>query len=111
MNINPTMNLNFSGKIQYKKIKKLTRFNVPGKEKGTMVVTDIIETGKNEKLTNLTYKIVQKDDKVLEQRSFQNKKGFSAERICAICEEIQKRVKEGFDFLDELLKAQIKGGN
>jgi len=109
MNINPTTNLNFSGRMNHRNLKKLTTFRVPGKN-GTTVVTDIIETGKNEKLTNLEYKVMQKGE-VIESRIYQNKKGFNPERICTICEEIQKRIKEGFDFLDELLKAQIKGGN
>ncbi len=109
MNINPAMNLNFQGRVNSKSLKKLTTFRVPGKN-GTTVVTDIIETGANEKLTNLEYRIMQKGE-TLERKTFQNKKGFNPERICGICEEIQKKVKEGFDFLDELLKAQIKGGN
>lgn len=107
MNINPIMNLNFQGKANPKTLKKITTFRVPGKD-GTTVITDIVETGINEKLTNLEYKVMQKG-KVLEKHAYQNKKGFNPERICSICEEIQQRIKEGFDFLDELLKAQIKG--
>ena len=107
MNINPTMNFNFQSKVNTKLLKKATTFKVPGKD-GTTVVTDIIETGKNEKLTKLKYSIIEKGE-ILEQKVYQNKKGFNSERICRICEEIQKKVKEGFDFLDELLKAQIKG--
>ena len=59
MNINPTMNLNFSSRAYANNIKKLTTFRVPGKD-GTTVVTDIIETGVSEKLTNLEYKVMQK---------------------------------------------------
>ena len=107
MNINPTLNINFQGKVSSKSLKKMTTFRVPGKD-NTTVLTDIVETGISEKLTNLEYKIIQKG-KVLERRMYQNKKGFKPERLCAICEDIQQKVKEGYDFLDELLKAQIKG--
>ena len=109
MNISPTMNLNLSSRAYANNIKKLTTFRVPGND-GTTVVTNIIETGVSEKLTNLEYKVMQKGE-VLERRAYQNKKGFTPERLCGICEEIQNKIKEGFDFLDELLKAQIKGGN
>ena len=108
MNVNSTMNLGFEGR-NAGALRKMTTFRVPGRD-GSTVVTDIIETGISEKLTNLEYRVMQKG-KTLEQKAFQNKKGFNPERICSICEEIQTKVKEGFDFLDELLKAQIKGGN
>ena len=106
MNINPTTNFNFQARMSSKNLKKATTFRVPGKD-GTTVVTDIIETGINEKLTKLEYSVVEKG-KILENKVYQNKKGFNPERICSICEEIQQKVKEGFDFLDELLKAQIR---
>lgn len=104
MNINPTMNFSFGSANT---IKKLTTFKVPGVN-NTTIVADIVETGVKEKLTNLEYKVMQKG-KVIEKKVFQNKKGFPAERLCMICDQIQTKVKEGFDFLDELIKAQFSG--
>ncbi len=105
MNINPTTNLNFNAKAKAEIIKRATRFRVPGKN-GTTVIADIVDIPSKTIITNLEYKIMKKG-KVLEEKAFQNKKGFKDERLCIICENIQKKVKEGFDFLDELFRAQI----
>ena len=109
MNINQISNTHFRGTVNPKALQRVTTFRVPGKD-GTTVVTNMIENSANEKLVNLKYTIMHKG-KAIEERVFQNKKGFTAERLCNICENIQKKVQEGFDFLDELLKAQVKGGN
>ncbi len=107
MNIDSISDLNFKAKTEV--LKRVTTFRVPGKN-GTTILTDVFDKGARRDVTGLNYKILSKG-KVLEEKSFQNKKGFKDERLCCICERIQTKVKEGFDFLDELLKAQFKGGN
>ena len=109
MNFNPTTNLNFNAKTGI--VKKVTRFRVPGKN-GTTIVTDIVEipSRMTRDITKVSYREMRKG-KVLEEKTFQNKKGFPDERLGAICDKIQEKVREGFNFLDELIKAQLKGGN
>lgn len=107
MNINSISNLNFEAKAEV--IKRVTTFRVPGKN-GTTILTDVFDKGVGRNVTGLNYRILSKG-KVLEEKAFQNKKGFKDERLCCICEKIQTKVKEGIDFLDELFKAQLKGGN
>ena len=106
MNINPTMNLNFNARApKTEALKKtVTRFRVPGRNE-TTIVADLTTT--KDKYTNLEYKIMKKG-KVLEEKAYQNKKGFSIERLAQICEKTQEKVREGFDFLEELIKAQFK---
>ena len=106
MNLNTTMNLNFNGKA--KVLERATKFRVPGVD-NTTIVADVFDKGST-KITGLKYQVMKKG-KVLEEKAFQNKKGFKDERLCCICEKIQTKVKEGIDFLDELFKAQLKGGN
>ena len=106
MNINQTMNLNFNArapKVETLK-KSVTRFRVPGKN-DTTIVADLTEF--KDKYTNLEYRIMKKG-KVLEEKAYQNKKGFPTERLACICENIQTKVREGFDFLEELIHAQFK---
>lgn len=103
MNISQSNNLQFGNKTA---VRKLTTFRIPGKN-NTTVVTDIVEIGKD-KLTQLEYKVM-KRGKVLEKETFQNKSGFKDERILRICEKVQTKLKEGYDFLQELLSAQFKG--
>ena len=105
MNINQISTLNFNARIP--KTRNFM-FRVPGKDGTTLVtsVTEIPTRTKND-ITNINYKIMQKG-KVIEEKTYQNKKGFNDERLGAICEKIQQKVKEGFDFLSELLSAQFK---
>ena len=107
MNINQTSSLNFNAKSNV--IKRATTFRVPGKN-GKTVLTDVFDKGVDRNITGLSYKIMSKG-KVLEEKAYQNKTGFKPERLCRICEDIQTKVKEGISFLDELFKAQLKGGN
>lgn len=95
------MSLTFNGGIP-----KTTKFYVPAK-KGTL---KCFVTGNIDKTTGIKYDWLEKG-KVIESREFKNKKGFSDERIAVICEKIQTKVREGFDFMNELFNAQIKGGN
>ncbi len=105
MNINKTENLNFNAKLpKPEALKKVTRFRVPGIN-DTTIVADITEF-KN-KYTELDYRVMSKG-KELERKLYHNKKGFPTERLACICEKIQTKVREGFDFLEELIDAQFK---
>ena len=103
MDMNLTMNLNFNSKKTI--MERATKFRVPGID-NTTIVTDVFEKGSG-KITGLTYRIMKKG-KVLEEKAYHNKKGFKPERLGKISMDIQKRVKEGFDFLTELFEAQFK---
>ena len=105
MNINQISTVNFNGKLP--RTRNFT-FRVPGKN-DTTLVTDVIEIPERVRkdITNITYKVMKKG-KVLEEKIYQNKKGFEEERLGSICEKIQLKVKEGFDFLEELIMAQFK---
>lgn len=102
MNINSISTQSFEGKVP-----KITKFYVPGKDNTTLrckTVGDIVD------MTKIDYDILKKGE-VLESKSYHNKKGFSCERFAQICGQIQKKVHESFDFLEELLEAQRTGGN
>ena len=103
MNINQIMNLNFNARSAKPVVTKITRFRVPGKN-GTTIVSDLTEV--NNKYTKLEYSVM-KNGKELEKRCYQNKKGFPVERFCCICDKLQTKVREGFDFLNELFEAQL----
>ncbi len=83
-------------------------FRVPGKNGTTLVSKVKIGTpkrrGSDENIINISCDVMSKG-KVCENLSFQNKKGFDPERLACICEKLQERVQEGFDYLDELFKA------
>ena len=106
MNINQLTNLSFNARIPRT---RTFSFRVPGKNDTTIIanVTEIPERLKRD-ITNITCETVEKG-KVLEKRVFNNKKGFDEERLGVICEKIQQKVKEGYDFLEELFMAQFKG--
>jgi hypothetical protein len=103
MNINKTMNLNFNAKTIDPKLIKITTFSVPGKN-GSKIVTSLTETDK--KYTNLEYYITKKGE-ILEEKAYQNKKGFPSKRLYNICENIQTKVRKGYDFLEELIRSQF----
>lgn len=105
MNINQTTNLNFNAAPKTEVMKKtVTRFRVPGKN-NTTIVADL--TVFKDKCTNLEYRVMKKG-KVLEEKAYQNKRGFPTNRLFNICDRIQTKVREGFDFLVELIDAQFK---
>jgi hypothetical protein len=89
-------------------ISKVTEFVVPGKNK-TRVLASVVERG--DKLTEIKYKVMEKTKNVVkEEKTFTSKKGFSNFRLCRICDKVQRRIKEGYDFLMELAQAQIHKG-
>ena len=104
MNINQCSNLNFNAKMSTRTF----TFRVPGKD-GTTVLTDVVEIPQRLKkdIINISYKVIKKG-KVLEEKSYQNKKGFEDERFGSICEKIQQKVKEGYEFIGEFFSAQYK---
>ena len=104
MNINQTTKLNFTARAPKFNTTITTTFSVPGKN-GSKVVANLTET--NKKYTNLGYCIT-KNGKILEEKAYQNKKGFPTERLYKIGENIQTKVRKGYDFLEELIRAQFK---
>ena len=110
MNINQST-LNFQAKtINVDPVKRIISFEVPGKNK-TRILTNITEI-KN-KYTNLEYQVLKKNNEI-EKKVYHNKRGFDYYRLESICNNIQNKVREGVDFLEELIEAQwlaIKKGN
>ena len=99
------MNISFTSKIPTAKV---TEFVVPGKNK-TRVLSRVVE--KDDKLTEIGYKILGKTkNKIQEEKIFTSKTGFSNFRLNIICGRIQRRLKDGYDFLMELAQAQINKG-
>ena len=99
------INLSFTSKIPTAKV---TEFVVPGRNK-TRVLSRVVEEG--DKLVEIEYKVLGKTkDKVQEEKKYTSKKGFSNFRLCIICDRLQKKFKEGHDFLMELAQAQIQKG-
>lgn len=98
-------NLSFTSRIPTTKV---TEFVVPGKNK-TRVLSRVVECGDN--LTEIEYKVLGKTkNKVQEEKKFTSKNGFSNFRLNIICGRIQRKLKEGHDFLMELAQAQINKG-
>ena len=99
------MNLSFTSKIPTVKV---TEFVVPGKNK-TKVLSRVIEEG--DKLIEIEYKVLGRTKQdVQEEKKYTSKKGFSNLRLFIILEKMQKKLKDGYDFLMELALAQINKG-
>ena len=65
----------------------------------------------NDKLTEIGYKVLRKTkNRVQEEKIFTSKNGFSNFRFNIICGRIQRKLKDGYDFLMELAQAQINKG-
>ena len=97
------MNLSFTSKIPTAKV---TEFVVPGRNR-TRVLSRVVEDGG--KLIEIEYKVLgrAKQD-VQEEKKYTSKKGFSNFRLNIISDRLQKKFKEGYDFLMELAQAQIQ---
>jgi len=105
MNINPTAGIGFkSSTVASTAAKRVTKIFVPAKE-GTLRC----EIGGNleQKITVIKYDVL-KEGKVIETKAYQDKNGIPEEKFKEIYENIQQRIKDGFVFLDELIKAQSK---
>ena len=99
------MNISFTSNAS---ISKVTEFVIPGKNK-TRVLSRVVE--KDDKLTEIGYKILGKTkNKIQEEKIFTSKTGFSNFRFNIICGRIQRKLKDGYDFLMELAQAQINKG-
>lgn len=94
MNINPT-SVNFQGRASQL---RTSRFEVLTRDGRVMDVEILGDLGT--KVTAIKCSTI---DAV---KNYQNKKGFSLSRILKISEEMQKNIKDGFDFLAEFIKAQ-----
>ena len=94
-----------AGKFRAESLKRVTSFRIPAKNDAT-IVADVVEYTQNQKnkVTNINYRLMKKGQ-VVEEKAFQNKKGFADERFASICEKIQTKVKEGYDFMNELFDA------
>lgn len=94
MNINPT-SVNFQGRAPQLRTSRFGLITKDGNVMNVEVLGDL-----SSKVTSIKCSTV---DAV---KNYQNKKGFSLSRILKISEEMQKNVKDGFDFLAEFIKAQ-----
>ena len=98
MLINPISSNNFMAKAQL----RTTRFTLPSKNTRPIQFEVTGELG--QKVTALNYKLGDYEKK------YENKKGFSDERLAIIIDEAQQYIKEGVDFLLEFIKAQKSQG-
>ena len=94
MNINPT-SINFQGRTPQLRTSKFGLLTKDGNVMNVEVLGDL-----GTKVTSIKCSTV---DAV---KTYQNRKGFTLPRILKISEEVQKDVKDGFDFLAEFIKAQ-----
>lgn len=107
MNINPTTSTNFTMANKANKlILKTTHYSLPT-NKGSMSYK-VTGSLNGNKITEIRYTLNQGNSTISEV--FQNKKGFSPERLDKICITIQQKTDEGFKFLKELLEAQKRRG-
>lgn len=102
MNINPTTCTFRCRTVQ---------FSVPTKNKAEKMLFEV--TGSlDKKITNISYYTL---NETLAQKSeptvFQNKKGFTEDRLKEIYNTIQEKLQEGKDFLIELYNAQFPKNN
>ena len=98
MFINPLSSNAFQAKVQL----RTTRFSLPSKGPKTVQFEVTGELG--QKVTAIKYKLGEYE------KSYQNKKGFTDERLAVIIDEAQKYLKDGVDFLFEFIKAQKSQG-
>lgn len=86
------------------KAPKITKFYVPGKNNTTLRCN---AEGDFLHLSGINCEVLKKG-KVIETTSFHNKQGFNDNRLTCIYSKIQEKVRDGFDFMEELFLAQIK---
>lgn len=98
MFVNPISSNSFQSKAQL----KTTRFLLPSKTTKPIQFEVTGELG--QKVTALKYRLGEFEKK------YENKKGFSDERLAAIIDEAQQYLKDGVDFLFEFIKAQKSQG-
>ena len=103
MNINSISNTNFQSKISNQLPPKMFSFYVPGREKGTKLISTIYADNKNH-IKILDYKLKYKNE-ILDEGSFKNKKGFNEEALKEICKELQNDVNEKIDYAAEFFNA------
>ena len=87
-----------SNSFQAKPQLRTFRFSLQGRNATPMNIEVTGELG--QKVTALKYKLGELE------RKYENKNGFSDERLANIIDEAQQYLKEGVDFLYEFIKAQ-----
>lgn len=96
--------------IIFKGVQNQTRaltFRVPGKS-SSMIIGKLTESGTKKNLTNIGYRIV-KNGKTIEEQSYENKYGFSSRRLEELSQNVERKVKDGYSFLKELLATRTRG--
>lgn len=98
MFINPISSNSFQAKAQL----RTTRFSLPSRGSRPMQFEVTGELG--QKVTAIKYRLGEFEKK------YENKKGFTDERLACIIDEAQQYLREGVDFLFEFIKAQKSSG-
>lgn len=98
MFISPLASNNFQGKPQL----KTTHFSLPSKSAKSVQFEVTGELG--QKITAIKYKLGELE------KNYENKKGFTDDRLAVIIDEAQRYLKDGVDFLFEFIKAQKSQG-
>lgn len=83
---------------------KIKKFYVPGKNNTTL---KCMTEGNITDLHGINCDIL-KHGNVIESKAFHSKKGFTDEKLVEIFTTMQTKVREGFDFMDELFRAHMK---
>ncbi|MBR2430593.1 hypothetical protein IKB17_03905 [bacterium] len=82
-------------------------FRVPGKM-GATIVGNLTETGVKKNLTNIGYRII-KNGKIIEEHSYENKYGFNSRRLEELSQNVERKVKDGYSFLKEMVATRNRG--
>lgn len=98
MFINPVS----SNSFQAKTMLRTTKFTLPSKNTRPINFEVTGEIG--QKVTAVKYEL----DEL--KRKYENKNGFTDERLASIIDEAQQYIKDGVDFLYEFIKAQKSNG-
>ena len=110
MQVNPITSTSFESKNQLKlytlkaEPRKINTFRLALKDGKKAIVT--VEENDKYLMTKIAYDILDKG-KVVERKNYINKDGFDMEVVTTIVQNIQSRVKNGIDFMEELIKAQL----
>lgn len=98
MFVSPLSSNVFQGKVPL----QTTRFSLPSK--GPMPMHFEVTGELGQKVTAIKYKLGEYE------KNYQNKKGFTDERLAVIIDDAQRYLKDGVDFLFEFIKAQKSQG-
>ena len=82
----------------------VTKFRLPLADGSTAKVT--VEENSKFRMTRIAYDIFENKKKV-ESKNFHNERGMRMDSVTEIVGDLQKRVKEGYDFFSEFIKVQL----